>query len=238
MSRTILATALIFFTALQCVPAQFNTKFRLVAWKDGEPESLSYLQNGKLADIEGIQAGIRSDMQPYSGPSTINFFPAGATLSDDDKPKPLASVPIPSGVRFPLIILIPNPDGPSPPYRGIVFDDDPAAFPFPSYFLVNFTKQNVALSLGKQQFVMAPGKSKVITSKEKTLNLRMAVPKGGAPDQWTIIYDNFYPNWPEERCLLFVLDATRHGSPSLEVRSLLESEAVWKAALQTENKPE
>ena len=235
MLRIVLANALIAFTAIHFAHAQLNTKFRLVAWKNGEPDNLSYLHNGKIVDIEGVQAGIRSQMQPYSGPSTIRFFPAGATLSDEDKPEPIANVTIPSGVRFPLIILIPSPDGPSPPYRGIVFDDDPAKFPFPSYFTINFTKQKVALSIGGEQFVMAPGKSKVITSKEKTLNLRMAVQKANAPGQWTIIYDNFYPNWPDERCLLFILDANRHGSPSIEVRSLLESEPVWKAALQAEN---
>lgn len=214
-----------------------NTRFRAVSWKGEEPAGFSYFHKGKLVDVEGLQPGIRSTPYDYSGPAKMPIYPLIAEIPEPakpgDKPQPLALISIPPGMKQPLILLVPAPEGTNPPFNSVVIEDHPSEFPFPSYYFVNFSPQNVAISLGENQFVIAPGKRKIVNSKLRTLNLQMAVQKE-TTDPWKIIYDDYYPNWAEERTIIFILDATRDERPRLEPRVLLENKATWESSVRRE----
>ena len=132
-------------------------------------------------------------------------------------------------MRYPLLVIVPNPDGPAP-YRALVLEDDPAKFPFGTYFFQNFSKRKVAAEMGDDRFVLEPAATHLVTSDQKALHLRLAVSEE-SEDGWRIIYDNFYPNWIERRSVIFTIDTMREGKLHLELRTLLENKAVWDSAV-------
>ncbi len=217
-----------------------STRFRIVTWKSGQPSGFSYFHKEKLIDVDDLQTGVRSISYDYSGPAKMPIYPPTAEIpsptNPGDKPEPIAVVSLLSGIKQPLILLVPAPEGTKPPFNAVVIEDHPSAIPFPSYYFVNFSPRNVAISLGKEQFEIAPGKRKLATSDLKTLNLRMAVKLEGT-ESWKIIYDDYYPNWPEERTIIFIMDVSEDERPRLEPRVILENKAVWGRSIRS-NKEE
>ncbi len=202
-----------------------SIRFRVAAWTEGEPAGFSYLHKGKVQRVENLQSAVRSEMLDYSGPATMVLYPLDAPA--DTPPEPLATVKLPTGIKTPLLILAANPDPEGTPYRALIVEDNPASFPFPSYKFISLSKSPVAIALNKQNFTLQPGKRQLATSEDKTLNLRIAVPREKT-DGWRIVSDNFYPNWPQERTLVFLLDVTTNGSTRIEPRILLENKSVWE----------
>lgn len=236
----VLALFILFPASILFAQEPVSIRFRAVSWTAGKPEGFSYLQKGKPVVLDDLGPSVRSKMLDYSGPSPLVLYPPDAAIvpsGDAKPPAPLAVIPIPSGIRHPLIILVPNPEKDGPPYKGMVFDDDPSVFPYPSYSFVNLSGKNVAISFGEEQFGLAPGKRKLLTSQAKTINLRLAVPKEGR-EGWSVIYDNFYPNWPEERTLMFIVDVKRKDRLYTEPRVLLENKAVWENAVSRKKEEE
>ena len=232
--RILKASLALIFASLSMLHAQdgVNIHFRAVSWNAGQPGGFTYMNAGKAVLVEELQSTVRSEMLHYTGPSPLVLYAPDAVIpppKDTKPPEPIAVIPIPSNIRYPLLILVPNPDGDKPLYKGMMFDDDPSAFPFPSYSFINLCGSPVAISLGENQFGLEPGKRKLATSKEKTLNLRLAVQKAGS-ENWNVIYDNFYPNWPTERTLMFITDIKRNDRTYIEPRVLLENQGVWDRA--------
>ena len=230
----------VFIAAIFCghLHAQGNgvsIRFRAAAWTEGEPAGFSYLHKGKLQRVENLQSSVRSEMLDYSGPATLSLYPLDAPA--DTPPEPLATVKLPPGIKTPLLILAPNPDPQGTPYRALVVEDNPASFPFPSYNFISLCKTPVAIALNKQNFTLQPGKRQLATSEDKTLNLRIAVPRKKT-DGWRVVSDNFYPNWPQERTLVFLLDVTKNGSTRIEPRILLENKSVWERGLRRDKDAE
>jgi len=216
--------------------SQTSITFRMVAWESGNPPALAYVSGGEVITIPSLDSTRRSHFLTYKGSGNLNFYdpttiPAGE--KEREKIKPLASVNIPNGFKYPLILLLPNPDG-NPPFRHVVFDDDPSGFPFGTYLFQNFSKHKVAADMGGERFVVEPDRSQhLVSSDEKALHLRLAVSEETGKG-WKMIFDSFYPNWEDRRTLIFVFEGNKNGRPRMEVRTLLENEAVWNAAFQKE----
>ena len=213
-----------------------STKFRLIAWESGTPSELAYLSGGEPVKVAGINNTLRSPFLEYKGPGTIQFYDPSALPSGTDgqeAPVPLASVGIPPGTKYPLIFLMPNPGG-EPAYRHVVFDDNPSKFPFGTYLFQNLSKHKVAAEMSGERFVVEPNRSQYLVSSEKNaLHLRLAVSEE-TEKGWKLVYDSFFPNWKERRTLVFVYETVKNGRSRIEVRTLIENEAVWKAAFEQE----
>ncbi|MEX2382480.1 MAG: hypothetical protein WD490_08855 [Opitutales bacterium] len=216
---------------VQCV-------FRVVTWKNADPEALFYVQEGQPIKIEGLQASRRSDMHRYQGGSSFMLYdPASLNVpvaegKTPPPPRPLAEVSLPKDIQHALLILFPAGEDDPLPYRVLVMNDDPDSFPFPSYKLVNFSRQRAAVILGKQRIVLEPGQQKLTTSDEKTVNLLLAIP-GRDGREWSLVYDNFFPNWAEERSLVFIVEDTRNGKSRVIPRVILENRRAWELAIET-----
>ncbi len=240
LSNTMLRplVALLLVTLSVFAQDEVSFRFRIASWLPDQPAGFTYIHKGKPVQVEGLSHTVRSDMYDYYGPALFNLYPLISEIqtgnSSGELPKPIASIRIPTGMRYPFLILIPNQEGKEPPYRIMVLDDDPSGFPYPSYNIVNFSSKPVAIAIGDKQFELDPGKRRLITSEQKTLNLRLAIPRNEEKD-WKVVYDNFYPNWPEERTLMFVVDITKNGQSRTEPRVFLENKIIWQKAL-TPNK--
>lgn len=213
--------------------AEVSLRFRASNWETGNPDGFSYVHKGKLVQVDSLQPSLRSDSFEYTGPSTMILYPLNATV--DPPSKPIAKVKIPSGVKFPFLILVPNPDSEATlPYRALIFDDDPKKFPFPSYQIFSLSKKPVAVAVNDLKFTLDPGKKRLVTSDDKTLNLQMAVPVEEG-EGWRVIYDNYFPNWKTERTLVFLLDEEVNGRNAIKTRVYLENVGMWTRSISKED---
>lgn len=216
-----------------------TVKFRVITWQAEQPAAFSYSTNGKSIAVQDLTTSLRSPFYDYTGPATLLLYPpvtastaATQAASSGTLPPPvppIAAITLPTTVRFPLLVLIPTPSGPFS-YRALVFDDDPAIFPFGAYLFQNFSGRKVAAEMSGNRFLLDPAGTHLVTSDQKALHLRMAVSEETAGGGWRIIYDNFYPNWIERRTVIFLVDTMREGKVHLELRTLLENQAVWDFA--------
>lgn len=79
---------------------------------------------------------------------------------------------------------------------------------------------------------MEPDRSQhLVSSDEKALHLRLAVSEE-TEKGWKMVFDSFYPNWGERHTLIFIFDTVRNGSNRIEIRTLLENQAVWDQAMK------
>lgn len=205
-----------------------TTRFRVISWVPGQPEGFSYLSQGKQAVVKELSSSLRSSMLDYTGPATLSIYARDARLekprSGDALPEPLARVVLPPNIKYPLVVLAPNPAGPLP-LRALVFEDDPEAFPFGSYLFINSSGQRVAASMGKNRFIIEPGQKNLVHNDERAYRLQLAVPKGDAG--WRKVYDNFFPNWDTGRTMVFMIDTPTENGSRVSLRTLIENKAVW-----------
>ena len=215
-----------------------TVKFRVITWQAEQPAEFSYSNDSKSIAVKNLTTSLRSPFYDYTGPATLLIYPpvptttsaaTKAASSATAPAPPLASITIPTNIKYPLLVLVPTPAGPLP-YRAIIFDDDPAIFPFGAYLFQNFSSRKVAAEMSGNRFVLDPDATHLVTSDQKALQLRMAVSEAPADGSWRMIYDNFYPNWIERRTVIFLVDTVREGKVHLELRTLLENQAVWDAA--------
>lgn len=207
-----------------------NISFRVLVWAEGEPAGFCYLHQGKLITATGFNGSVRSPAYSYSGPAILALYPVADSLpvtpgKPDELPAPIANIVLPAKIVTPLIILFKNPSG-SPAYRAVVLDDSLEAFPFGSYLFINYSSQQVATSIGDNQFVLGPKQQQLITSDKKYYNIRMAVQRNEGLS-WKKIYDDYYPNRDDNRMLFFMLDIVEKDRKSISLRPLLENRASW-----------
>lgn len=221
---------------------EISTKFRIVSWDSGKPTKIAFISAGKPSQVDGINNTMRSPFIKYKGPRTLRLYdpesaPDGTEKTaptNADAPKPIAIIRFPPAIKYPLVLLIPNP-GKEPPFRNVVFEDDPSKFPFGTYFFQNFSQRKVAAEMGGERFIVEPERSQhLVSSDAKALHLRLAVSEE-TKKGWKIVFDSFYPNWEERRTLIFLYDTERNGRLRMETRTLLENKAVWDQELHPEN---
>jgi hypothetical protein len=211
-----------------------TVKFRVVTWQSGSPAGFTYQYNNKSIAVTELYDDTRSKTYDYSGPATLYLYPIAPPVTEKpttalpESPQPIARISIPTGIRYPLFLLVPNPSGPEP-YRTVVFDDSPESFPFQSYFLVNYNSRRVAASIAESRIIIEPAQSHLVISKDQSLNLKLGVSldeNGG----WKLVFNDYFPNWPELRTVVFIIDDIRTTHPKLVIRTLLENKAVWESA--------
>lgn len=243
--KSIFKTCLLVSSFASCVgfaqESEISAKFRIVSWEPDKPSEIGYISSGQPVKVEGVNNSLRSAFLDYKGPPTLLLYDISSMPSDGnsaklpDAPQPIAKIRFPKGVRHPLVLLLPDP-GNTPPYRHVVFEDDPAKFPFGTYFFQNFSKHKVAAEMSGERFIVEPENSQHLVSSDKeALHLRLAVSEE-SKDGWRMIFDSFYPNWKERRTVIFIYDTMRNGRSRIETRTLLESKAAWDEAIVAKKK--
>lgn len=206
-----------------------NIRFRVVTWEANKPGAFTYYNGPSAIEAKGLYPSLRSGFYDYSGPATLVLYtqatPVSGNVTAQSQAKPLASVTIPQGIRYPLLLIAPNPD-PGLPYRVLVLADDPEQFPFGSYIFFNMTPDRMAASMGKTQFVIESGRQQLISTDEKAYHIRLGRPKPSAAG-WDIVYDDFFPNWKSRRTVVFMIQLPGDGTPKLGLRTLSENQKVW-----------
>jgi hypothetical protein len=212
-----------------------SVKFRVIVWQSGQPAAFNYSSGVKSILVKDLNTALRSGFYDYVGPATLVLYPPVPKASTTAKPTtpdtpilPLARITIPTAIKYPLIVLVPNPAGPLP-YRGIVFDDDPENFPFGTYLFQNYSSRKIAAEMSGNRFLLESAASHLVTNAEESLHLRMAV-SVEIHSKWKMIYDDYYPNWSSNRTVIFLVDELREGRVHVGIRTLLENQAVWDAA--------
>lgn len=240
MNLSLKATLAIFLTALAVAQEEneISTKFRIVSWESGNPTDVAYFNAGEAVRVNGINNSMRSVFLDYKGPRNLLLYDVSASLDATETskaPEPIAKIRFPPGVKYPLVILLPNPEK-VPPFLSVIFDDDPSKFPFGTYFFQNFTTHKVAADMGGERFIVEPERSQhLVSSDEKALHLRLAVSEE-TEKGWKMVFDSFYPNWGERRTMIFIYDTVRNGRSRVETRTLIENEAVWEEAMSPSEK--
>jgi|GEM_PF-5613936 len=220
---------------------QISTSFRIVSWAPEKPSQFGYISAGEPVKVEGVNNSLRSVFLDYKGPSTLLLYDVSA-MPDTSKPAgspgapaPIARIFFPPGIKHPLVLLLPVDGNPSL-YRTVVFEDDPAKFPFGTYFFQNFSAHKVAADISGERFIVDPEKSQhLVSSDKKALHLQLAVFED-TNEGWRKIADSFYPNWKERRTVIFIYDSMRDGHSRMETRTLLESQAAWEYAIAAKGK--
>jgi hypothetical protein len=210
-----------------------SCKFRVFSWEADKPSTFTYLSKGQPVAVKNIRSDVRSEMLEYTGAPLLALYEdtsAAGAPEDRKTARPLARILLPGGIRHALILLYPNPQASGPPYAGLVFDDDPAAFPFGSYLFYNLSKSAVAVSVGDETFILARDEKQLFRPQQVTIHLQIAT-RGSESAEWERVYDKFFPSWPQERNLFFIMDRTcGSGTRVVDTRSLLENDLVWKQA--------
>jgi hypothetical protein len=187
----------------------------------------------ELHVVQGREA-VPFALQPYEPGAETRVPPTGEALvfirppekftlpdgsAGDPRAAPLAqwtrvaSTTLPAGSRRVMLAFVPQPPASQPvaggaspdPFRVIVIDDDPKAFPVGSLRLINFSPHELAFELGGVQGTLAPGAQKVeapkLDQKHRTY-LRLATQQGG---QWQLFHQGVASVLPHRRSTYLVV---------------------------------
>lgn len=132
-----------------------------------------------------------------------------------------ASAVLPSGSRQVMLAFVPNApraDTPTDPFRVIIIDDDPRAYPAGSMRLINFSPHPLAYQLGEERGTITPGGQKIhvpkLDRKHRTY-LRMATQSTG---EWQIFHQGVASVLPERRSTyLVVFSVSRQFAEGMDV---------------------
>lgn len=214
---------------------EVDIRFRVVTWEPQLPSAIRYLSAGETVLIDRLNNSLRSPFFKYRGPADFVLFPGpekGARALDPEAlPAPLARVTLPEGIKTALLLLAPTPDGANS-FEALVINDAPSAFPFDSYLFVNRCSRKITIKIADHKQIIEPGTRYLLTNSDhsKAMHLIVSVQ---TDDGWQTVSDGFYPRWPNLRTAMFIHETTQNGRLRVKLRSLIENEAVWKAADQS-----
>lgn len=151
--------------------------------------------------------------------------------ADGELPESISVAKLTPSVKRPLILQVPA-EGPGAktPFRAVVFEEYLGKFPFGSFMFQNFSPQNVTAEMGGETFVVKPGsEGPSYKNPAEPHRLRLAL-EDRSNEDWRKIYDSSFPNYQNRRTVFSIFQTTENGTPSTQLRSLIESEAAWNAA--------
>lgn len=202
-----------------------NIKFRAAIWDDQVPNEMVYVSKGKLMPLKDLQAGLRSEPYTYTGSAEILFYDKSATL--DQPGSPIARITLAKDNKSPFLLFLKNPDSDGLPFRIVATDDSLREFPFPSFRFVSFLPVNVAVNFDKRSFQIRPGETKTVTSDAEAIHVQFAVAEEG-DSQWKLFSDDFHPNWPDERTIIFFAPGGAEGVADIQMQAFPEAQSAWR----------
>lgn len=157
-------------------------QFSLYAWHASTPA----LRYSPQAKVEALEPFMRSSVQTYAGPATLNFYAPSVQLSPDSPPPPpIATATFPRGAT--RVTLVTAPVGPRQYQMYAVAEDDASLTP-PYIRLHNFTATRLLVAFDANSRVEVPPASTVIIRPEGTATvLRVAQMQNG---KWRRLFNN------------------------------------------------
>lgn len=177
----------------------------------------------ELAVVKGTTPLPITHLHPLRRTDSIAATPAetGLVLRALDRTtadgKPLDfTVKLDSGMVRPLILLLPDPQSPGG-VRGYAVEDNPAAFAWGSFRVLNTTGQPLAIALGQDRKMIPEGWTPVDFKTGGTASIPIWV--GLSTDLKTPLYTSVWKTNPDVRRLVIVLPSTdpRLGKIALKV---------------------
>jgi hypothetical protein len=154
MTRLLACLASVAFglsAAAQEKPAAAKLRLRAVLHDPLSPHAELYVRDaaGALVRLNLALEGLTEAQTVPLADGTLQLF-SSATV---DPAKPLAqlaaTVAVPAGVKRAIVFLFPTGGDAKPPYRAMVIDDGPAAFPKGETRVLNLTKLELAMKAGE-----------------------------------------------------------------------------------------
>ena len=191
-------------------------QFRVLAWDDAvAARKLAVVAAGKVTEIKNLHPLKRTAI--YQGAQE-----GGLAIRALDR-KPVADQPvelkasIAAGIAHPLLLLLPDDSEPSG-LRGLVIDDDTAAFPWGSFRFLNATGADLVVQL-EQRAITIPGGWKptdfVLDGPPRNVGVRIAAKATLAEP----LYTSVWTKDDDVRRLIFLIPSTddRLGKLALKV---------------------
>lgn len=239
LALSAMAAAMCMADAPRPVADEVDIRFRVVTWESQLPAAIRYLSAGETVLIDRLNNSLRSPFFNYRGPADFFLFPGpekkAPALDPEALPAPLARVTLPEGIKTALLLLVSTPDG-AKSFEALIINDAPSAFPFDSYLFVNGCSRRISIEVADKKQIIEPGAHYLLinSNHSKAMHLIVSVQTDNG---WRTVSDDFYPRWPNLRTVLFLHETTHDNRFRVKLRSLIENEAVWKAADQPARKP-
>ncbi len=124
--------------------------------------------------------------------------------SEGDKPAEM-TVSLPSSIKQPLVILMPDPRAPTG-LRGFALNDSPEGFAWGSYRMINATPKPLNLAFGKKRLRLPTGWKVVDIDTDGEGSQSIWMSTADQPDK--PLYTNVWETSPHIRRLVFIVPGT------------------------------
>jgi hypothetical protein len=208
------------FAAGKDIPLQI----RAVLQDSAKPDAKFFVGKvgSPLLPLKLADEGLTEPQKVSTENGNLNLF----TSATFDKANPLAglaaTVKIPLGPRRLIVIIVPAAPGTVPPYRMVVIDDDPKAFPWGESRAVNMTPVDCSLEVGDQKVLLPADKVTAVPKVTKLDEYNRAQTNFHYKqnDQWVVAAE-LQMQYVDTLRRVFVIYETP-GALAPEVRTLLD----------------
>jgi len=187
----------------------------------GAIDGLYFKNGGSAEELKATMTGLGTGID-YEGPAVVNFYdsPEAMIPKEDGKtPVPLARVKLPEGEDKVLVIIAPPPKGKKgPAMRAYGISTD--KFKAGDYRFFNFSKQNVAVILGKKKIGLSPGSVESVSSaawKKEIIDLPVKLGSKPKEGDVKLVYSSVWGHQPRQRNMIMIFEGGSKAKP-LEVR--------------------
>jgi len=213
------------------LPAQTATEnfhIRLLAWNEEQPQPLYVQTDAENFELLDLRSNRRSPRYDLNSAREVRIFTDGVDPEGNPIKVPVSKIPVPEGIREPLVILFARAGGEKPEYVGMVVEDGEESFPFGSYRLINFSPFPVVFELDGTAHSLSPRETALA---KPDLNERVNIPVrvltriDGEP---RLIRQTLWRHEPDQRMLVFILKSQDPQRGDLLLRTIVERESVYR----------
>jgi hypothetical protein len=196
MTRLLAFLAFLSFGAsavAQEAPAASKLRLRAVLHNPLNPHAELYVrdQTGALVRLYLALEGLTEAQSVSLNGGALELF----TSNTIDPAKPpgnlAATVAVPANVKRAIVFIFPAGGDAKPPYRMMVIDDGPAAFPKAETRVLNLTKLELAMKAGEHSVKLPASKVSAVPAVTKRNDLNQAQTefyrKGKGPNDWLLL---------------------------------------------------
>jgi len=184
--------------------ADVSVQFSLFAWQ-GDVASLRFASK---RTVEAVASFERSMALPYTGPATLDFFPAASKEAGPNgpPPSPAATATFPLGASKVTLITAPVGKG---RYKMYAVSEDGENLPADSIRLHNFTSSPLLIAYNENETVeLPPTRSVIIKPSGTAVVIRVARMENG---KWRRLFNNV-AELNEDRRQNVILTPNEHGA--------------------------
>jgi hypothetical protein len=206
----------------------FRIKLRAVLHDPANPAAEFHVQGaaGSVQRLNLSLEGIGEAQEVTVVDGTLRLY----STAQVDPAKPLenlaASVKVPPNVKKAIAFIVPSGGQPGQPYRMLLFDDSPTAFPMGESRVINLSQQELAVRAGEHRKVVKPASIETLPRVTKLNDMNQAptqfYQKSGA--EWTLLSER--PTQFTDSLRNIFLLYTMPNVPEAQVRTLIDTQSA------------